>query len=350
MRALREAGGGAYDGYAIEHVPTLPRLLGESGYATFQAGKYWEGDYRAGGFGAGMTEVRDPEVPHGGAGIALGRETLEPVARFLDANPERPFFLWFAPMLPHVPHDAPERHRAPYEGRGLARTAVGYFAACSWFDEIAGELLAMLEVRGRLERTLVVFLSDNGWEQEPFEEHEGLQERVMGGVRGKHSFHDAGFRTPVVLRLPGAIAPGRDARSLVSTTDLVPTILDYAGVPAPPGLPGRSLRPVAEGGGPLARPYLFGSAAHLRRTDRPANLTRFDEFLTRGHEVLPRVDAFYLRSHDWHYVRFEAQGREVLFDLRSDPEERHDVAAAHPERAARFRAEIEDWRREMLAR
>lgn len=335
--------------HAIAHVPTLPRLLAEQGYASFQAGKYWEGDYHDGGFTDGVTGRFDPAAPWGGEGAArIGRETLEPVARFLEENGDRPFFLWVAPVLPHIPHDAPDRYRARYEGRGLARSAVAYYASCTWFDDVAGQLLELLDRHGLRERTIVVMLADNGWDQRPHEEHPDVQEAMMGGVRGKHSFHDLGFRTPIVVRWPGRIEPRRVPRALVSTVDLVPTILRYAGAPVPPGLAGTDLSVVFEGDPDVDREYLVGSMERVRLA-RPPAVNSIAELEARKDELVPFSYFFHLRSRFWHYQRFEVQGREHLYDLRSDPDEEHDVAAQHPERVARYREAIEAWKREMRA-
>ena len=96
----------------IRSMATLPRLLAARGYASFQAGKHFEGPYAAAGFSEGMNPV-------GGrvgfdAGVRLVRETVEPVYDFLERQRETPFFLWFAPMIPHVPHDPPREFRLAY--------------------------------------------------------------------------------------------------------------------------------------------------------------------------------------------------------------------------------------------
>ena len=76
-----------------------------------------------------------------------------------------PFFLWYAPFLPHRPHNPPKRLLEKYQAEGVSDSIARYHAMCEWFDETCGELLAHVEERGLSEDTLVVFVVDNGWIQ-----------------------------------------------------------------------------------------------------------------------------------------------------------------------------------------
>ena len=96
----------------IEEHPTLPKLLGELGYVSHQSGKWWEGNFRRGSFTAGMTRgFPQPGGRHGDDGLKIGREGLTPVTQFIDQAiaDQKPFFVWYAPFLPHTPHTPPER-------------------------------------------------------------------------------------------------------------------------------------------------------------------------------------------------------------------------------------------------
>lgn len=139
----------------IAEFSTLPRQLAQRGYASFQGGKFWEGTYALAGFDAGM-QLHGDGVFDSGDGTPLGRETLDPVLRFLDAHADRPFFVWFAPMLPHLPHDAPEEFQRPYRGAGLSASAIAYYASVTRLDAVVGALRAELERRELLDDTLLV--------------------------------------------------------------------------------------------------------------------------------------------------------------------------------------------------
>jgi len=85
----------------IDRVPTLPRLLAEKGYLSHQSGKWWEGDFRRGGFTHGMTRgFPNPGGRHGDDGLKIGRQGMQPIFDFIDEARQRnkPFFLWYAPV------------------------------------------------------------------------------------------------------------------------------------------------------------------------------------------------------------------------------------------------------------
>ena len=102
---------------------------------------------------------------HGDEGLAIGRQGLEPIASFLSECGDKPFFVWYAPIMPHTPHNPPQRLLAKYQRDDRSIERARYYAMCEWFDETCGELLAVLDDRGLSENTLVVYIADNGWIQ-----------------------------------------------------------------------------------------------------------------------------------------------------------------------------------------
>ncbi len=336
LGTLEEAGHHVAPHRAIEHVETLPKMLARAGYASFQAGKYWEGPYPLAGFTAGMAREDLPDKVMSPSVHDLGRETLQPVFDFIDENTERPFFLWFAPMLPHLPLDPPEHHRAVYDGHGLSAEATRYFGNCTWFDEVTSDLLRYVAEKGLTERTLVVYLSDNGWEQ-PRERESGSP---IGGARGKLSMFELGFRTPVIFSWPGQVPAAQSIEGRASLVDVVPTLADFAGVQVPARLPGRSLRGAIEGDDFASAPVSIGSMDVVRwGPDRPRQPgARFG-----NHER-----AYYVNGARWHYVLYRDRGVEELYDRRADPQMERNVVAAHPGLARRFRKQIRGWQSALL--
>jgi uncharacterized sulfatase len=309
----------------IRTMATLPRLLAARGYASFQAGKHFEGPYAAAGFSEGMNRV-------GGrvgldAGTRLVRETVEPVNDFLERHRNEPFFLWFAPMIPHLPHDPPRELLRALRDAPIPLGARPYYASIRWLDGAVGDLLERLDALGLRERTLVVFASDNGWDAS---RPDDPQQALIGGSKGKKSLHELGYRTPIVFRWPGRIPAGVVDERLVSLVDLYPTLLDFAGVPVPAGRDGVSLRPVLEGEGGSTRAALIGSADGVR-----------------GDHFAPARGGFFWRTQRWHYLARHQAG-DALYDLEADPGETRDVAAFHPEVVKRARAATRAWQLRMV--
>ena len=146
----------------IRRIPALPRLLAPKGYVSHQSGKWWEGNFREGGFTAGMTHG-DPRRKgrHGDEGLKIGREGLQPVFDFIDGADGKPFLIWYAPFLPHTPHTPPKRLLDKYQSADRPSELARYYAMCEWFDETCGELLDGLQSRALKDNTLVVFVTDN---------------------------------------------------------------------------------------------------------------------------------------------------------------------------------------------
>ncbi|MHC4680826.1 MAG: sulfatase-like hydrolase/transferase, partial [Planctomycetota bacterium] len=152
----------------IDRFETLPELLAERGYLSHQSGKWWEGNFKRGGFTHGMTRgFPQPAGRHGDDGLKIGREGLAHIQKFVDmaVAKDKPFFLWYAPFLPHTPHTPPKRLLSKYQKEGRPTPIARYYAMCEWFDETCGTLLDYLEKKGIRDKTLIVYVTDNGWIQ-----------------------------------------------------------------------------------------------------------------------------------------------------------------------------------------
>ena len=325
---------------------TLPRAFARAGYATFQSGKYWEGSYRTAGFAEGMTRGagRDAWNQLGGEGISIGRPSLKPVLDFIDSNQEQPFFVWYAPMLPHWPYNAPDRLREPYERTGVSPAAAEYYANCSWFDESVGELLEHLGRRGLRDRTLVVYVSDNGFQMES----DANYGHAHGGPQGKLSTHEQSFHTPIILNYPGRIEAGRVDESLVSSADLYPTLLDYAGAQGSSRALGTSLRPRLEDRATETREHLIGSTTFVRVSESELRADASAPEPGDPWELLNREAIFHLVSEDWHYLHNQTRDERALYDVGDASPEPRNVVASHKELVGDYADRIEAWKAELL--
>jgi uncharacterized sulfatase len=304
----------------IEAAPTLPRLLARHGYRSLQTGKWWEGNCQCGGFTGGMTHGDESRGGrHGDDGLFIGRDTMQPIYDFIEESGDTPFFIWYAPFLPHTPHNPPERllqkYRSPERSIHIAR----YFAMCEWFDETCGQLLAYLAKKDLERDTLVLFVVDNGWIQDP--------DREVFAPRSKRSPYDAGLRTPILVRWPGQVAPARHG-TLVSSIDLAPTVLRACGIDVPTQMTGIDL--VARSAGePVTRKAVFGATfTHdVVDVDVPAKSVLHRWGIEGGWKlILPR----------------DGQPPE-LYDLSSDPFETKNLAGARSDRVENLRRLIHAW-------
>lgn len=306
----------------IRHAPAIPRLLAAHGYVSLQTGKFWEGHYVNAGFTEGMTT----EGRHGEKGLEIGRKTLEPIRDFMAHHHDEPFFIWYAPMLPHEPHNPPERLLKKYQATDRPEPLAKYYAMCEWFDETCGEVLSDLDKAGLADTTLVIFVVDNGWIQST-KPHPSGHGRF--DPRSKRSPYDGGIRTPILFRWPGKIAPGR-FDDLVSTIDLAPTILAAAGVSQPSSMQGMDLLPLLEEHRPLGRDAIFGEIfSHdcVELAKPSVNLTHR-----------------WIRKGDWKLiVPAGSDSKPELFDITHDPHEKTDEAGAHPEKVAELTKAINEW-------
>ncbi|MDQ3621093.1 MAG: sulfatase [Verrucomicrobiota bacterium] len=317
------AGREKMNGY-MRAAATLPRTLAQRGYVSLQTGKWWQGHYSSGGFTHGMS-TDDPGRGgrHGDEGLTIGRQTMQPVYSFIAeaAREQKPFFVWYAPMLPHTPHNPPARLLDKYRDQAPTLQVAKYWAMIEWFDETCGQLLAHLDGKGLAENTIVVYVTDNGWIQNP--------EADRFDARSKQSPYDGGVRTPIMIHWPGKVTPRR-SEALASSIDLCPTLLAAAGIQPAGTLPGINL---LDDAAVSSRERIFGEifthdAVDL---DHPASSLRF-RWVVEG---------------NWKLIvpapRNEPDARVQLYDLVKDPEEKNDLAAREPERVAKLTETLNTW-------
>ncbi|MCA9174854.1 MAG: sulfatase [Planctomycetales bacterium] len=309
----------------ITKAPTLPRLLGEAGYRSHQSGKWWEGSYQRGGFTHGMTHGdRTRGGRHGDLGLKIGREGMAPVHDFIDEcqRDKKPFFIWYAPFLPHTPHTPPERLLNKYRDKTDSLPIAKYWAMCEWFDETCGQLLDHLEQRGLSENTIVLYVCDNGWINDP--------QASRYAPRSKRSQYEGGIRTPIMVRWPGKVKPQHDTTTLASSIDLAPTVLAACGVKAPEGLPGVNL---LDASARSARKALYGEILEhdIQHMTDPEPSLRFRWIIRDQWKLIVP-----------HPAR-EPKAAVELFDVLADPTEQNELAAKHPDVVAKLRDELDQW-------
>lgn len=308
----------------VRDTPTLPRLLSDAGYRTFQSGKWWEGSFRDGGFTHGMSHG-DPTRGgrHGDVGLKIGREGLEPVFQFITESKDQPFFVWYAPMLPHQPHNPPQRLLAKYRDKVDSLHVAKYFAMCEWWDETCGELLKFLDDHQLSENTLVIYTCDNGWIQDPA--------KPTYDRRSKQAPYDAGVRTPIMFRWPAKLEPQRVEHAPVSTVNIAYSAASACGLDAKAAKAMQKLdllAPEALLKDPSQAPDVFGENFEhdIAEIDSPGASLRY-RWMIRGQ----------------HKLIVSAQGDVELFDLQDDPQERTNLAGNSADLVKTLRTALDVW-------
>ena len=302
----------------IDDLPTLPRLLAKRGYVSHQSGKWWQGHYSRGGFTHGMTHG-DPKRGgrHGDVGLKIGREGMDEIFDFIEDSGDKPFFVWYAPFLPHTPHNPPKRLLDKYAKKTESKFIARYWAMCEWFDETCGQLLDHLDEKKLADNTIVLYVTDNGWIQRA--------DNGRYAPRSKRSQYDGGLRTPIMVRWPGKVKP-EDRPELANSIDLAPTILKACGLAPTKEMQGIDLlddTALAKRKSTYGAIYLH-NAVDIHKPS--ANLTY--RWLIDGNWklILPHKENVTTKA------KHRDTGETELYNLAKDPHERNNLAKARQDR------------------
>ncbi|UUU26185.1 arylsulfatase [Streptomyces sp. DSM 40750] len=249
---------------------------------------------------------------------------------FVDAHKDQPFLLFLAPTAPHAPSQAPKL--GAYADEPWPRPDKAHAAQVTGLDTLVGNIVDRLKAHGIDRRTVVLVTSDNG----PHEEG-GTNPDLFDGngpLRGyKRNLYEGGIRVPLIAWSPQRVPVGTTDRP-TPLIDLLPTLAELAGAPAPSDIDGLSVAPLLRAGNAEAarHDHLYFYRNHSGVTPRADRVDR-----GRTRHVAEAVRRGELKA-----VRFApGQDRQApdsrweveLYDLARDPGERHDLAAARPAQA-----------------
>lgn len=301
--------------------PSFVKQLQRNGYATLQTGKWWEGNPLDHGFTDAMTHGDHSRGGrHGDVGLKIGRDTMQPIYDFVDKADadDQPFFIWYGVFLPHAPHNAPDRLFQKYKDIAPDEPTARYWANIEWLDEGCGQIVDYLKEKKLYENTIFVFTCDNGWVQNP--------DRIGSSIRSKREPVEAGIRTPIFVTHEGTINPLRDRTTLASNIDIATTILQACGIEPPPAMQGLDLR----------------APESLRDRNRVfvdvyEHDSDLDQLADLDSGLMARVVI-----DGWDKLIARPDGNE-LYDLKTDPDDRTNVAADHPVKVQELSAMIDEW-------
>jgi N-acetylglucosamine-6-sulfatase len=323
--------------------PTFPELLRDQGYETAFFGKWhlgnpgakpfrgfdhWESFEHQGRYFDQPLNVDGVEQPTHGY---LTDVLTEHAVAWIERAHTKPFLVVLSVKNPHFPYKPPERHvgslenvvpalppsaEDPIESLPLqmqrSRRAPGmakfpgdekvvalnyrqYLESILSVDESVARLFDVLERKGVLDATFLVFTSDNGF---LWGDH---------GLVQKFRTYEPSLKVPLLVRYPPVVAPGTRVRDAVLNLDLAPTFLDLAGAPIPRAMQGRSLMPLLS----RAKVEWRASTLHYSPLIQPSN----------------EPEELAVRTAPWKYIRFRSMViEEALYDLARDPDERTNLA------------------------
>jgi arylsulfatase A-like enzyme len=282
----------------------------------------------------------------GPPGEHLPIRAADEACAFIEANRERPFFVYLPFYSVHVPLGAPRELVQKYKAKAAALTAQGpttgrernskvrlvqnhptYAAMVESMDEAVGRVLDQLEKLDLADNTLVVFTSDNGG----LSTAEGSPTSNLPYRAGKGWLYEGGIRVPTIMRWPGMAAGGSTCDSPITSTDYYPTFLEAAARPPEPDhlIDGKSFTHLLRGEAAKQRPIYWHYPHYGNQGGMPGGA---------------------VRDGRWKFIEWYEDGSLELYDIENDPHESKNLAKEHAEVAAKLRKLLDDWRREVGAK
>ncbi|MDO4558905.1 MAG: sulfatase-like hydrolase/transferase, partial [Planctomycetia bacterium] len=240
---------------------------------------------------------------------------------------DQPFFLYMSHYAVHVPFAKDERFFQKYVDAGLDPMEAMYAALIEGMDDSLGKILDKLDATGVRDRTIVLFMSDNG----------GLSAHARGGTphthnrplaSGKGSAYEGGIREPMIVSWPGVTSPGSRCDDPLIIEDFYPTILGMAGIGCDAGELGYPVDGIS------FEPMLRGVRMNQ---ERPMYWHYPNEWGASG----PGIGASStIRRGDWKLIYFHADQRYELYHIAEDIGEHRNLASQRPELCAELAAQL----------
>lgn len=320
----------------------IAKVLKSAGYVSACIGKWDLGgrpyfpedhgfDVSFGAMGGGMVPTHF--YPWGGHWNVEGKEgeyltdrLTEEAENFIEANKEKPFFLYLSHYAVHLPLEGKEEVIEKYQDKvkpDEGQNNPVYAAMMESVDDCVGRIMAKLEETGVADNTVLIFTSDNG----------GLDISELGYAPatsnaplrdGKGRLYEGGIRVPLIVRWPGKVQAGSECAVPVSTYDFYPTMLDIAGVEQKEQIvDGENIVPLLKGGDGLERDAIYWHFPHYgNQGGAPGSAIRQDDFKL---------------------IKFYEDNNVELYNLGDDVGEKNNLADKMPEKAAVLRKKLEDW-------
>ena len=333
--------------YLDEGQYIIPEAFKDAGYKTCHAGK-WHitkdpslsgidvniGGCEAGNPGSYYPPYKRVPLEAPSKDYYLTNLVMDKTLDFLDSVQDEPFFLYYSPYAVHTPIQPFKALMQKYENKPEwnGQNNAKYATMVENLDTQIGRMVANLEASGKLENTLILFISDNG----------GLYKVTKNWPlrAGKGAYYEGGIREPMFAYWPGKIKAGSKTDVPVTNLDFFPTLIEAAGisVPANKQLDGHSILPLFEGKKLEERPLFWHFPIYLEGGNME---TQDPVFRTRPGSAI--------RFGDWKLIQYFENNDIELYKLKDDLSEKNNLVETHPEKAKELLGMLEKWRAETNA-
>ena len=338
----------------------LPEAFKTAGYATFFCGKWHLGpegwlpsaqgfDVNMGGLDRGgpyggkkyFSPYGNPHLPDGPEGEHLPDRLATETCKFIIDHRDDPFLAYFSFYSVHTPLMARSDLKQKYEAKAktvdpalerwgqegarklrLVQDHAVYAGMVEAMDQAVGKVVDQVEELGLTDRTVFVFMSDNGG----LSTSEGWPTSNLPLRGGKGWLYEGGIREPMGIVAPGVTTAGTICETPVISTDFYPTLLDLCGLPLRPQqhVDGESLKPLLAGSELPARPLFWHYPHYGNQGGRPGSAVRLG---------------------DWKLIQWSGEPDVELFNLAEDIGEQRNLAADKPELASKLTMLLDRWRK-----
>ncbi|WP_417848978.1 sulfatase-like hydrolase/transferase [Thalassoglobus sp.] len=323
-----------YENIRSEEI-TIAEVLKEAGYATACFGKWHNGRHmpmhpNGQGFetflgfcGGHWNTYFNPPLEENGLPIHedgyIADIFTDKAIEFMQTRKDQPWFCYVAYNTPHSPWRVPQKYWEKYNGMGLDTKAQCAYAMVENFDDNLGRILKHLKQSGAENKTIVIFLTDNG----------ANSPRFNAGMKGyKGSVDEGGTRVPFFIRYPGVIEPGTVVKPIAFHLDVLPTLAELCHVKLKPDhkskLDGVSLVPLLK---------------KLPEAETWPQRTLFTDGYRADRDVKHLRGA--VRNDQWRAVLMN--GKWSLYEMQTDSGQTKNVAAKFPDRLQEMSQAFEDW-------
>ena len=328
---------------------TLAEALKAEHYATGMFGKWHNGaqyphdpngqgfdDYL--GFVDGhQTLYFDAELLRNGEPVKtegyIADVTTDAAIEFIRNNHKKPFFAYVPFNTPHGPFEVPQQYFSKYKNKGLSDLDAAIYGMVENIDDNIGRVMDTLDELALTDNTIVIFLSDNG----PAFPHGNR--RYNGGMKGsKGRVDEGGVRVPFFIHWPEHIEGGRTVTSQAQHMDIFPTLMSLLNIDAPP------VNPLD---GDDISPLLLDESADKTWPNRTIYTNHFRNTQREDQQaVAPNPGS--IRTQQWLGV-YDYEGEWYLYDLVADPEQKHNLAATHPDTLETLKSDYMQWHGSLIS-